>query len=118
MSARAFKDALRGADQVEVTVTGRKSGRAISIPLRFAQEGDMVYLLPDRGSDNDWYNNLRKTPTIHLEASAAEWTGQARPITDPDMVNHVIEDFRSKYGPDVVERGYAKFDAAVEVPLA
>jgi hypothetical protein len=32
-------------------VIGRKSGRTISIPVRFVLEGERLYLLPVQGSD-------------------------------------------------------------------
>jgi hypothetical protein len=46
-----LKDRLSRYRQLTITVTGRKSGRAISIPVWFVLEDDKLYLLPVQGSD-------------------------------------------------------------------
>ena len=57
-----FKNALQDTNEVEVTVTGRKSGRESSRPAWFVQEADQVLLLPVGGSDSNWYKSVLKTP--------------------------------------------------------
>jgi len=118
MASAKLKSALKGASEVEITVTGRRSGREITDPVWFVSEGDTLYLVPVYGSDSDWYRNVRKTPTVRLAADGAETTATAKPITDPAAVNDVVDKFRAKYGADQVSRYYEKLDAAVEVPLA
>jgi hypothetical protein len=49
MSLAQFEKALEKSHEIEITVTGRTSGREISNPLNFVREGDRVYLLPVRG---------------------------------------------------------------------
>ena len=55
-----LKDRLSRSRQVNITVTGRKSGRAISSPVWFVLEDDKLYLLPVQGSDTQWYKNVLK----------------------------------------------------------
>jgi hypothetical protein len=117
MGSDELKSALQNANEVELTVTGRKSGRESSRPIWFVEEGDKVLLLPLGGSDNNWYKNLRKTPAIGLAADSAEFHGEAKPTEDPSAVDHVVEAFGAKYGADRVKEYYPKADAAVEVPL-
>jgi deazaflavin-dependent oxidoreductase (nitroreductase family) len=71
MSPDALKTALKGTSEVEITVTGRRSGRKISIPVWFALEEDKLYLVPVNGSDADWYKNVLANPTIRLESEGA-----------------------------------------------
>ena len=40
MSLALFKQALEGTDEIEVTVTGRSSGRKITNPVWFVRERD------------------------------------------------------------------------------
>jgi deazaflavin-dependent oxidoreductase (nitroreductase family) len=68
MGRAELENALRDASEVEITVTGRRSGRQITIPVWFVEEGETLYLLPVRGSDADWYRNLVANPTIRLTA--------------------------------------------------
>jgi deazaflavin-dependent oxidoreductase (nitroreductase family) len=113
----AIAQLKRALEEVEITVTGRRSGRDRSLLVWFVQEVDRLYLLPLKGTDTEWYRNVLKDPTIRLSAGGAEATATATPTTDPAQVSDVVEKFRAKHGGDV-ERYYEKFDAAVEVPLA
>ena len=45
-----LKTRLSRYRQINLSVTGRKSGRAISIPVWFALDGEKLYLLPVRGA--------------------------------------------------------------------
>jgi deazaflavin-dependent oxidoreductase (nitroreductase family) len=117
MATEELKRALQAASEIEVTVTGRRSGREITNPVWFVQEDDELYLLPVRGSDTDWYRNVLKNPTIRIAADGVEASVEATPITDAGTANDVVEKFRAKYGASDVERYYPKHDVAVEVPL-
>jgi deazaflavin-dependent oxidoreductase (nitroreductase family) len=103
--------------EVKITVTGRKSGRAISIPVWFVFEDDKLYLLPVQGSDTQWYKNMRKNPKIGIDARGAEEEFKAVPITDHKQVSSVVEKFRGKYGAGDVKKYYSKFDVAVLVQM-
>ncbi|PZF98158.1 DUF2255 domain-containing protein [Micromonospora deserti] len=111
------RDAFAGAREVEITVTGRRSGRQISHPVWFVQEDQNMFLVPITGADSDWYKNVRKTPMIQVSANGTSVSTPATPITDADRVEHIVAMFRDKYGPEQVERQYPKHDVAVQVPL-
>jgi deazaflavin-dependent oxidoreductase (nitroreductase family) len=111
----ALRKSLSQSSELNITVTGRRSGRKISIPIWFVLEGDKLYLLPVKGSDTQWYKNVLKNPTIRIEAGGAEAELQAVPIADPSQVSSVVEKFRGKYGRNEVKKYYAKFDVAVVV---
>lgn len=117
MAAEELKGALRETNEVELTVTGRKSGRESSRPLWFVEDGDRLLLLPVSGSDSDWYRNAVKTPSIRLAVDGAELEATARPVEDPAALADVLEKFGEKYGADRVAEYYPKQDAALEVPL-
>jgi deazaflavin-dependent oxidoreductase (nitroreductase family) len=116
MAHTDFRTALQGANEIEITVTGRTSGRSLSYPVWFALEGEKLYLLPVKGSDTDWYKNVRKAPTIRLAARGKTFTTSARLLTDEAQIGKVLEKFRDKYGRNV-KSYYPKLDVAVEVPL-
>lgn len=109
--------ALEEADEVELTTTGRVTGREISHPVWFVRVGTTLYLVPVKGSDSDWYRNVLKHPTLRVEATEASWRERATPITDPAKVNAVVEKFRDKYGADEVKKYYSKLDVAVRLSL-
>ena len=107
----SLKDRLSRSREINITVTGRKSGRTISIPVWFVFEDDKLYLLPVKGSDTQWYKNVLKNPSIRIDARDAEL--QVVPVTDAEQVSSVIEMFRAKYGTSDVKKYYSKFDIAV-----
>jgi len=106
-------DRLSRYREINITVTGRKSGRTISIPVWFVLDNHKVYLLPVQGSDTQWYKNVLKNPSIRIDARGAEAKLQAVPITDAKGVSSVVEKFRAKYGANDVRKYYSKFDVAV-----
>jgi deazaflavin-dependent oxidoreductase (nitroreductase family) len=109
----ALTDRLSRYREINLTVTGRKSGRAISIPVWFVLDDNKLYLLPVQGSDKQWYKNVLKNPLIRIDARGADAEFNAVPITDPKQVASVIEKFRAKYGANDVKKYYSKFDVAV-----
>jgi deazaflavin-dependent oxidoreductase (nitroreductase family) len=117
MGSEELKSALQDASEVELTVTGRKSGNETSRPIWFVEEGDKILLLPVSGSDSDWYRNIRANPDIRLAADGADYAVQAELVEDPGAVDHVVQAFGAKYGADRVKEYYPKHNVAVEVPL-
>jgi deazaflavin-dependent oxidoreductase (nitroreductase family) len=113
----ALRDRLSRYRQVKITVTGRKSGRAISIPVWFVSEDDELYLLPVQGSDTQWYRNVLNKPMMRIDARGSEAEFQGVPITDAKRVASVVEKFRVKYGANDVKKYYSKFDVAVLAQL-
>jgi len=113
----ALKNRLSRSREINLTVTGRKSGRTISIPVWFVSEDNKLYLLPVSGSDTQWYKNVLKNPSIQIEAGGAKAERKVAPVTDPKQVSSVVEKFRAKYGPSDVKKYYSKFDAAVLADL-
>jgi hypothetical protein len=81
MANQQFVKALDASTEVELAVTGRTSGREISIPVWFVHEGDTLYLVPINGSDSDWYKNVLTRPTIRLSQGGADLSARATPIT-------------------------------------
>ena len=110
-------DALEGRlsrdREITITVTGRKSGRTISLPIWFVWDDGKLYLLPVKGSDTQWYKNVLKNPSIRIEAGGAEADVQAVPVKDATQVKSVVEKFRNKYGANDVKKYYSKLNVAV-----
>jgi hypothetical protein len=117
MAHTDFRTGLQNASEIEITVTGRTSGRTHSYPVWFALDGKKLYLIPVKGSDTGWYKDLLKTPTIRLATRGGKTlTASARLITDEAQLDKILEKFRDKYGRNV-KSYYPKYDVAVEVPL-
>jgi deazaflavin-dependent oxidoreductase (nitroreductase family) len=112
-----LKEHLTRYRQIKLSVTGRKSGKLISMPVWFVLEGDKLYLLPVHGSDTQWYRNVLRKREIRIDARGVEAELQAVPVTEAKRVKSVIDKFRDKYGAKDVKKYYAKFDVAVMAEL-
>jgi deazaflavin-dependent oxidoreductase (nitroreductase family) len=108
-----LNDRLSRYREIKITVTGRKSGKAISNPVWFVLEDDKLYLLPVQGSDTQWYKNVLKKPSIRIDARGKETDVKVVPVTDATEVSSVVEKFHAKYGAGDVKKYYSKFDVAV-----
>lgn len=112
-----LKDRLSHSNEINISVTGRKSGRTISNPVWFVLDDGRLYLLPVKGSDTQWYQNVIKNPKIRIKAGSSEAELSVTPLNDAKQVSSIVEKFRAKYGPGDVKKYYSKFDAAVVAPI-
>ena len=110
-----LKDRLTRYRRIRISVVGRKTGQTISVPVWFVLDEVKLYLLPVRGSETQWYQNVLKNPSIRIDARGAEAAFRALPIKQPKPVQSVIKKFREKYGAGDVKKYYSKFDVAVLV---
>jgi deazaflavin-dependent oxidoreductase (nitroreductase family) len=117
-STHKFKPVLDRAEEVDLVVTGRTSGRSSSRIVWFVHDERRIFLVPVYGTDSQWFKNVQANPEVRLRAGGQELAAIAKPITDGDKVHGVVEKFRHKYGAGDVKRYYSKLDAAVEIPLA
>jgi hypothetical protein len=108
---------LSTTNEIDLTVTGRKSGQDISRPIWFVYEENKLYLLPVKGSETNWYRNVLQYPTVKILAHGQELSGKVKTITDDNKVKEIVEKFRSKYGTSDVQKYYTKFDVGIVFAL-
>ncbi|HXZ98232.1 MAG TPA: nitroreductase/quinone reductase family protein [Candidatus Acidoferrum sp.] len=117
MSDTEFLKKLALVKELEITVTGRKSGRRISTPVWFVHEGQKLYLVPVKGTDSNWYKNVLAQPTMQVSTGEQKLTVTAHPISDSRKVAEVVQKLRLKYGAGEVKTYYSKLDAALEIAI-
>ena len=72
MTLAGFEAALERTDEIELTTTGRVTGKPVSCPVWFVRRGEKLYLVPGDGTDSQWYKNLLNTPAVRLSARGAQ----------------------------------------------
>jgi hypothetical protein len=117
MDNSEIQKVLDSSVELQITVTGRRSGREFSMPVWFVREGSTVFLMPIRGSKNQWYKNVLKSKRIKISSGKISVELSAKPIKDSKRVASVADKFRKKHGVADVKKYYAGFDAAVELSL-
>jgi len=117
MTDAEFLKKLSLVKELEITVTGRKSGRRISTPVWFVHEGQKLYLIPVKGTDSNWYKNVLAEPTMEVSTGEQRLKVMAHPISDSREVAEVVQKLRLKYGAGEVKGYYSKLDAALEIAI-
>jgi deazaflavin-dependent oxidoreductase (nitroreductase family) len=117
MAADDFAKALKRRRQISITITGRSSGRAITMPVWFVSDDRALWLLPVHGSKTQWYRNLKKDRAIAVQAGSERQDLRAKLVTSAGVVSSVIRQFREKYTSEEVKRWYSGLDVAVQIPL-
>jgi deazaflavin-dependent oxidoreductase (nitroreductase family) len=117
MDSSEIQKTIDSSVELQITVTGRKSGREFSTPVWFVREGKTIFLMPVRGSKNQWYKNVLKSRQIKISSGHVMLDLAAKPISDSKKVALVADKFRKKHGASDVKKYYARFDGAVELTL-
>jgi hypothetical protein len=67
-----------------ITVKGIRSGRAITTPVNYYREGNILWVLSNR--DRTWWRNVRKEATVTLRYQGQEMHAHAESILDEQAV--------------------------------
>ncbi len=110
-------DALKSADELELVVKGRISGKDTSRPVWFVLIDHNLLLLPVTGSMSQWFKNTVKNPQVMVRVAGETCSGKSEPIRDKAGVSDVVELFKKKYGAGDVKKYYSRLDAASRVML-
>ena len=116
-SREALLQRLREANDVNITVSGRKSKKKRSAPVWFVVDGRTVKLVPMKGTDTPWFKNLVEDHQIGLGVGGTTVTLKATIKKDPKETERVLGLFRTKYRSMWSESYYPKRDVLVEVPV-
>ena len=117
MDSSEVQRALDSSEELQITVAGRKTGKQHSTPVWFVREGKIVFLLPVRGSKNEWYKNVQKSKKMMISSGNVSLDLPVKPLTESKKVAYVVEKFRKKHGTGDVQKYYSVFDVAVELNL-
>ncbi|MDY7101282.1 MAG: nitroreductase/quinone reductase family protein [Actinomycetota bacterium] len=82
----AVRAALATDETIDITTTGRRSGRPQRIEIWFRRVGERIFITGTPGR-RDWYANLAAEPTFtfHLkESTRADLAAEARLVVDGD----------------------------------
>src|SRR5437870_7864549 len=113
-----FTRALKNANEIEITVIGRNTGKPVTLPVWFVHENDTLWLLPVNGSKTQWYQNLLKKPTITIKVGKEERTLNAQVLKTATSVGKVIQSFQQKYTPEMIAKYYpGPLDVTIKLKL-
>jgi deazaflavin-dependent oxidoreductase (nitroreductase family) len=95
--AKADLEKVANESTVEITTTGRKSGKAHTKPIWFVYDQGRLYLQSGKGGKSDWYQNLKKNPQMTLKIGTVTFQGKAKFIDDQKDTERIHGLFSAKY---------------------
>lgn len=99
--------AFGGVQVCYLTTTGRVTGRAHTIEIWFALDGQTLYFLAGDGHRADWVRNLARSPNVKVRVGGRTVEGRGRVVTDPaedERARRVVyEKYASTYSGDLTE---------------
>lgn len=102
-----IEQALKQDRVVDITTTGRKSGKSRRIEIWFHYQGDGIGYLSGSPGTRDWAANLRAHPqfTVHVKRGAkADLAAEAEAITDVGERRRVLTSIYGEDEPNLEER--------------
>ncbi len=114
------KRALEEGGVIDITTTGRKTGRTRRIEIRFHNIDGHVYMTGTPGRPRDWYANLLAQPefTFHLKQRVrADLPARATPILDQARRRAIIAAIHQKRGVYRDLEGWVNSSPLVAVEL-
>jgi deazaflavin-dependent oxidoreductase (nitroreductase family) len=71
-------------DTMLLTVTGRRTGRKISLPVNYYSEGDSLWIVTSR--DRTWWRNLAQGSDVEVHLRGQDFKGFGEAIVDEAVV--------------------------------
>ena len=117
MKSGTLVTGLKKDKEIELTVTGRKSGKPLPRPVWFVLRETELLLLPVTGTNSQWHKNVLRNPHVEIRSSQQSFKGRLRAITERKQVDEVIELFKVKYGPSDIKKYYPNPNVAGSLQL-
>ena len=95
--AKADLEKVANESTVEITTTGRKSGKAHTKQIWFVYDQGRLYLQSGKEGKSDWYQNLKKNPQMTLKIGTVTFQGKAKFIDDQKEIERIHGLFSAKY---------------------
>ena len=101
-----------------LTTTGRRSGRAHTIEIWFAEHSGRLFLLAGGRERADWVRNLQATPAVGLRVGSYEGPATAQVVTDRDddaLARRLLAAKYQSWTPEQPLSGWAETALAIVV---
>ena len=93
----AALDRIRYRSTIELTTTGRKTGKEHTKPIWFVVSDGKIIVQAGKDGKADWYQNLLETPAALVRRDGYLFRVRAKPVTDPARVEAIHRMFLDKY---------------------
>ena len=109
--------ALNRASLLELTVTGRRTGRPRTVTVWFVATADRLYVTSGRGADSQWIKNVRHTPAVGCRIGTTRLRGPAVYLEGARVRDEIFPLFFHKYFLARVMRWFGWYKEAFAVEI-
>ena len=88
---------IAGASTIELTTTGRKSGKPHTKPIWFVVDGGKLVVQAGKDGKTDWYQNLAESPAATARQGDYTFRVRAKRVEDSARVEAIHGLFLKKY---------------------
>ncbi len=110
---------LLESKELDLTTTGRKTGRPRTVELWFVYEDGVVWLMTGKdrnGPTSHWARNLQANPEASLKIGRTVFRAKATKVEDTEArLSLLMGAYRAKYGETTVHQFY---DGSPRMPIA
>ncbi len=96
---------------------GRRTGKLHGVLLRYVTYNGRIVVFPQRGSKQDWVENLTENPAVKVNASGRVIEGSASVKVANGLNDPLFSVFTRKYGDKVVRERYWGQTTFIEIEL-
>ncbi|TXK38373.1 nitroreductase family deazaflavin-dependent oxidoreductase [Nonomuraea sp. C10] len=78
---------FEGADLLLLTTTGARSGRQVTSPVMYLEDGGRLVVIASKAGADDnpaWFHNLRANPEVKVEIGTEEFQAEASVVDRPE----------------------------------
>ena len=93
----AALDRIADASTIELTTTGRKTGKPHTKPIWFVVDGGKLIVQAGKDGKTDWYQNLAQSPTATVRQGDYTFRVRAKRVEDGARVDAIHHLFLQKY---------------------
>ncbi len=102
-----------------LTVRGRKTGREHTLPVQYAPDGDLVYVIPGAPRLKRWWRNLAEGAPVRVHLRGSEVEGRAEVLTggaDPEAVIEGLKVYFERFPAAARMRGVRRMPGGAFTP--
>jgi len=88
---------IANASTIDLTTTGRKTGKPHTKPIWFVVEGGKIVVQAGKDGKTDWYQNLAESPTATVRQGDYTFRVRAKRVEESARVEAIHRLFLNKY---------------------
>jgi len=79
-----------------IAYRGRKSGKEFSLPVNYAQDGHMIYIVPGMPERKNWWRNFREKTPVRLTLRGEVLSGNGMLLDPGKQLEEIVTGIKVK----------------------